>query len=61
MARQQRKRKLVKRPGWFEAAKALGVNYSHLRRVLIGERQSRELLDRFHAWEQTNPLSPANK
>jgi len=51
MARQKakRKRKSVLRPGWFSAARELGCTYSHLRRVLLGERESKSLLARYNA------------
>jgi hypothetical protein len=49
MARQRRKRKLVFRPGLMEASHQLGVTYSHLRRVIIGERQGKSLLRRYAA------------
>ncbi len=55
MARQKTKRKLVKRPGLFQAAELLGTNYSHLRRVVIGQRESKSLLARYRA------LKPANQ
>ncbi len=50
MARQQAKRKLVRRPGLAEASRVLGCTLSHLRRVVIGERQSRRLTERLRAW-----------
>ncbi len=52
MARQCAKRKLISRPGLLEAAAALDTNYSHLRRVVIGERKSRSLLARYRAWRK---------
>lgn len=48
MARQVKLRKLIKRPGLMAAAGALGVTYSHLRRCLTGERQSRSLTRRYN-------------
>jgi hypothetical protein len=51
MAGQQAKRKLVKRPGLFRAAQELDCNYSHLRRVVIGQRESKSLLTRYRAWQ----------
>jgi hypothetical protein len=56
MARQQAKRKLVERPGLLAAAAALGCNYSHLRRVVIGDRQSESLMARYREFKR----QPAN-
>jgi hypothetical protein len=36
-----------RRPGIVAAAKSLGVTYSHLRRVVAGERPGRNLLARY--------------
>jgi len=54
MARIQAKRKFIYHPGVFQAAKELGCNYSHLRRVVIGERVSKSLMRRFRAWKQAH-------
>lgn len=54
MARQA-KRKMTPRPGWIQAARALGVTYSHLRRVLLGEREGKSLAERFLAWQRQQP------
>lgn len=49
------KRKLGKRiKGITAAARACGVGRQHLRRVLIGERESKPLLARYAAWQQAN-------
>jgi len=53
LARTPSKRKFVYHPGVFQAAKELGCNYSHLRRVVIGERVSKSLMRRFQAWKRT--------
>jgi hypothetical protein len=42
-----KKRKWRPWPGAVAAALELGVTYSHLRRVLAGQRQSRSLLERY--------------
>jgi hypothetical protein len=60
MARQLTKRKLVERPGLLAAAAALGCNYSHLRRVVIGDRQSESLLARYHEFKK-QPVNAAKK
>jgi len=57
MASQQARRKLVRRPGLIEAAAALGVTFSHLRRVVIGERQSISLLKRYRALRRQRPAA----
>lgn len=44
-----KKRKWRPWPGAMAAAKDLAVTYSHLRRVLCGERQSKKLLGRYAA------------
>jgi thiamine monophosphate synthase len=44
-----KRRKYRPRPGAVAAALQLGVTYSHLRRVLARERQSRSLLERCRA------------
>lgn len=49
MARQLAKRRFVRRPGLLQAAEVLCCDYSHLRRVIIGERQSKTLIEKFHA------------
>lgn len=47
MARQKAQRRAYKRrAGLLAAAKNLRCNYSHLRRVVCGERRSRALLNR---------------
>ena len=53
MARLKLKRRsYVRRAGLLAAAKALGCNYSHLRRVVCGERTSRSLMNRYRAWKR---------
>ena len=47
MARRNKKRRYRNRPGLTEAALALGVDYSHLRRVIAGKRVSVRLLRRY--------------
>jgi hypothetical protein len=42
-----KKRRYRTRPGAVKAALELGVTYSHLRRVLAGERPSKRLLARY--------------
>jgi hypothetical protein len=50
MARHTTKeRKYRPRPGAVAAPLRLGVTYSHLRRVLAGERESRSLVERYLA------------
>ena len=44
-----KKRKWRPWPGAMAAAKDLGVTYSHLRRVLAGERQSQTILRQLRA------------
>lgn len=51
MARHTAKRRQTPRPGLLAAAEALETNYSHLRRVVIGERKSRSLLKRYRQWK----------
>ena len=54
MARQTtKKRKYRPRPGAVAAAARLGVTYSHLRRVLSGERHSHSLLVRYNSEGRT--------
>jgi len=45
-------RNYERRPGWDAAARALSVSYSHLRRVLCRERDSKSLRARFRAWQR---------
>ena len=52
MARQRTIKKQIRRPRYVEAAKALDCTLSHLRRVVIGERESRSLLKRYRAWRK---------
>lgn len=52
MARQCAQQKYVRRPGLVTAARDLGCTLSHLRRVVIGERESRSLLRRYRAWKK---------
>ena len=48
MARQTPKRRAyIRRPELKETAATLGVGYSHLRRVISGKRESRDLLDKY--------------
>ena len=61
MARQRAKRNLVKRPGLLEAAAALGCNYSHLRRVVIGARPSKSLMARYRALKSSLPNQTATR
>jgi hypothetical protein len=49
------KRKYQPWPGAFAAASELAVTYSHLRRVLAGERKSRSLLARYRALTAGKP------
>lgn len=50
MARQiATRRQYLHRPGVNAAAEMLGCTYSHLRRVLAGERQSKSLLNRYNS------------
>ena len=45
------------RPGHLgEAARALGVNHSHLWRVVRGERHSRRLAAEYSAWKRDHGL-----
>jgi hypothetical protein len=44
-----KKRKYRPRPGAVAAALQLGVTYSHLRRVVAGERQSKKILRQLRA------------
>jgi len=53
MAR-RRKRKYTPKAGYVIAAQALGCTASHLRRCVIGERQSKSLLQKFRAWQRSN-------
>jgi hypothetical protein len=55
------KRKHVFRPGLFQAAKELGCNYSHLRRVVIGERVSVRLMKRYQALKASQGADPAGQ
>lgn len=56
MACQKNKRRTYRpRPGAVAAALQLRVTYSHLRRVLAGERQSRSLLERYKAITADQP------
>lgn len=58
MARQAAKRKLIPRPGWIAAARDLSVTYSHLRRVLTGERAGKSLRTKFRAWQRQQRTAP---
>jgi len=49
MAGQTAKRKYVRNDGLVAVAKKLGCTMSHLRRVVIGERESRSLMARYAA------------
>jgi len=54
MARKKANRKpYQRRTGMQVAAIQLGVSYGHLRRCVIGERQSRSLLSRYRALKST--------
>ena len=56
MACTKSKRKRYRpRKGLIQAAKVLGVSYSHLRRAVIGERISQNLLRRYDALVATDP------
>jgi len=61
MARQAKKRKLVKRPGLIAAANALGCTYSHLRRCLLGERQSVSLLQKYRQLKRAQRAAKPQK
>jgi len=62
MARPKPKRRAyVRRARLLAAAKALGRNYSHLRRVVCGERSSRSLMNRFRAWKRQQRNAPSPK
>ncbi len=54
MAAKSNRRKYVHRPGLAAAAEQLGCTYSHLRRVVMGERIT-PLLDRYHALATNKP------
>ena len=60
MARRNRKRRYKNRPGLTEAALALGVDYSHLRRVIAGKRPSAHLLRQYFAFSESQK-SPVAK
>jgi hypothetical protein len=62
MAARTHRRKYVNRPGLSEAARALDCTYSHLRRVVMGERPS-PLLKRYRIFKssQTKPQAPSTK
>ena len=49
MARHANRRKTRRLPGMKAAAKDLGCDYSHLRRVVLGLRESRSLMRRYTA------------
>lgn len=51
----QSRRAGVLHPGITRAAIELGVHRGHLHRVLTGERKSKTLLTRWHAWLKLNP------
>lgn len=51
----QSKGRHVRFPGSSIAAAELGVTRQHLHRVLIGERQSETLLERWNAWLKRHP------
>lgn len=51
----QSRGKQVRYPGSSIAACAMGVDRTHLHRVLTGERQSKSLVARWHAWLKANP------
>lgn len=61
MARQKPTRSNVRRPGLRAAAKDLAVNYSHLRRVVIGDRSSVSLMTRYRNWMNTAPKAGMNE
>lgn len=59
MARQKPKRRsYVRRAGLLAAAKELGCDYSHLRRVVSGERTSRALANRYRSWKRSKQPQP---
>ena len=45
----------VRFPGSYLAAADLGVDRTHLHRVLTGERRSESLLARWQQWLRANP------
>ena len=51
----QSRGKRVVYPGITLAARELGVNRTHLHRVLTGERPSKTMLTRWHGWLLRNP------
>ena len=51
----QSKGRHVRFPGSSIAAADLGVSRQHLHRVLIGERESASLLERWKDWLKRNP------
>jgi hypothetical protein len=57
-ALQQKKRKYQSWPGAVAAAAELCVTYSHLRRILAGERQSRSLLSRYRSLSAEQAARP---
>jgi hypothetical protein len=58
MARTRQKRKLKRRPGLMKFCRDTGTGYSHARRCIAGERQSKTLLAKFRAWQKSNPKNP---
>lgn len=60
MARTNAKREYRRRPGLRTAAKDLAVSYSHLRRVVIGDRTSVSLMIRYDTWKRQQQTAPQN-
>jgi hypothetical protein len=61
MARRRKKRIWIERPGMMAAAETLGCDYSHLRRCISGERQSRSLLRRYRQLKRAQRAAEATK
>ena len=61
MARKIAKRGYIRLPGLMAAAKDLRCTYSHLRRVIRGERSSRSLMARYRVLDVQESESAAPK
>lgn len=61
MARQLAKKRSCRRlPGVMAAARELGCDYSHLRRVVLGLRESRSLMKRYATLKTRAKGAPSN-
>jgi hypothetical protein len=60
MAAKRQRRKYTTRPGLTEAAAALQCTYSHLRRVILGERPS-SLLAKYRALQSSQSTTNNTK